>query len=261
MEHAGQLSIIHDILHRRGLDMLEANRAQALVPDRCEVIENRLGTAPVMVFRFPENSFGATLYALPGVPFEAVGAIPDIMRDIRNHYPLEPIMHHSLMVYGLAESALSEQIAPWEDALPEEMHLAYLPHPLTGIRLRLSIYGGIREDQKKKVEEQILRLKEILGNKIYSEEDDTLEATVGRLLKGAGKTLSAPETDRERLCRFHDRSGRSGRRCVQSCRHRMDRSSRTQGDEDAEKTVPKRPETQYPAVCGRGSQFFAAYLT
>ena len=194
VEHAGQLSIIHDILHRRGLDMLEANRAQAQVPDRCEVIENRLGTAPVMVFRFPENSFGATLYALPGVPFEAVGAIPDIMRDIRNHYPLEPIMHHSLMVYGLAESALSEQIAPWEDALPEEMHLAYLPHPLTGIRLRLSIYGGIREDQKKKVEEQILRLKEILGNKVYSEEDDTLEATVGRLLKGAGKTLSAAES-------------------------------------------------------------------
>ena len=69
VEHAGQLAIIHDILHSRGLDMLEINRAQALVPDRCEVIENRLGTAPVMVFRFPADSFNATLYALPGVPF------------------------------------------------------------------------------------------------------------------------------------------------------------------------------------------------
>lgn len=194
VEHAGQLAIIHDILHSRGLDMLAINRAQALVPDRCEVIENRLGTAPIMVFRFPEDSFGATLYALPGVPFEAVGAIPDVMQDIRAHYPLEPILHHSLMVYGLAESALSELIAPWEDALPADMHLAYLPHPLTGIRLRLSIYGGSREDQEKRVEDQILRLKEILGDKVYSDQDDTLEATVGRLLKAAGKTLSAAES-------------------------------------------------------------------
>ena len=194
VEHAGQLAIIHDILHSRGLDMLAINRAQALVPDRCEVIENRLGTAPIMVFRFPEESFGATLYALPGVPFEAVGAIPDVMQDIRAHEPLEPILHHSLMVYGLAESALSELIAPWEDALPEDMHLAYLPHPLTGIRLRLSIYGGTREDQEKRVEEQIRRLQEILGNKVYSNQDDTLEATIGRLLKATGKTLSAAES-------------------------------------------------------------------
>ena len=177
VEHAGQLALIQDILRSRGLDMLASNRAQALVPDRCEVIENRLGTAPIMVFRFPEESFGATLYALPGVPFEAVGAIPSVMADIRSHFPLNDILHRSVMVFGMAESALSEFIAPWEDALPEDMHLAYLPNPLTGIRLRLSA-----------------RLKELLGDKIYSDEDDTLEATVGRLLKASGQTLSAAES-------------------------------------------------------------------
>jgi nicotinamide-nucleotide amidase len=194
VEHAGQLAIIQEILHSRGLDMLESNRAQALVPDRCEVIENHKGTAPVMVFRFPEGSFGATLYALPGVPFEAVGAIPSVLADIRAHYPLEGILHRSVMVFGLAESALSEYIAPWEDALPEDMHLAYLPNPLTGIRLRLSIYGGHPEEQNARVEGQIARLKELLGDKVYADQDDTLEATVGRLLKAAGKTLSAAES-------------------------------------------------------------------
>ena len=194
VKHGGQLAIIHDILHSRGLDMLEINRAQALVPDRCEVIENRLGTAPIMVFRFPDESFGSTLYALPGVPFEAVGAIPSVMEDIRSHFPLNDILHRSVMVFGIAESALSELIAPWEDALPEDMHLAYLPNPLTGIRLRLSIYGGNRDEQKARVEEQIVRLKEILGDKVYSDQDDTLEATVGRLLKATGKTLSAAES-------------------------------------------------------------------
>ena len=194
VEHAGQLAIIQDILHSRGLDMLASNRAQALVPDRCEVIENRLGTAPIMVFRFPEETFGATLYALPGVPFEAVGAIPSVMQDIREHFPLSDILHRSIMVFGMAESALSEFIAPWEDALPSDMHLAYLPNPLTGIRLRLSIYGGNKEEQEARVEAQIARLKELLGDKVYSDEDDTLEATVGRLLKASGKTLSAAES-------------------------------------------------------------------
>ena len=194
VENAGQLAMIRDILHSRGLDMLESNRAQALVPDRSEVILNRKGTAPILVFRFPEDSFGSTLFALPGVPFEAVAAIPDVLADIRAHYPLNDILHRSLMVFGMAESALSERIAPWEDALPADMHLAYLPNPLTGIRLRLSVYGGKAGEDKARVEEQVAKLKEMLGNLVYSDTDDTLEATVGRLLQAAGKTLSIAES-------------------------------------------------------------------
>ena len=194
VENAAQLAIIHQILQSRGLDVLEINRAQALVPDRCEVIPNRKGTAPVMVFRFGEDSFNATLFALPGVPFEAVGALPSVLEDIRAHYPLNTILHRSLMVYGIAESSLSERIAPWEDALPEDMHLAYLPHPLTGIRLRLSIYGCQAEDGKARIDAQVGRLKALLGPLVYSDQDDTLEATVGRLLKAGGKTLSAAES-------------------------------------------------------------------
>ena len=191
VENAEQLAIVERILHSRGLDVLEINRAQALVPDRCEVIPNQLGTAPVMVFRFPE---GSTLFALPGVPFEAIGALPSVMEDIRSHYPLDHILHRSIMVYGIAESALAERIAPWEDALPTDMHLAYLPNPITGIRLRLSIYGGKEEEQKARVEEQLEGLKALLGELVYSEEDDTLQATVGRLLRTSGKTVSAAES-------------------------------------------------------------------
>ena len=194
VEHQGQLEKIREILHSRGLDMLESNRAQALVPERCDVIVNQKGTAPIMVFRFPEESFGATLYALPGVPFEAVGAIPSVMDDIRKHFLTENILHRNLMVFGIAESALSELIAPWEDALPEDMHLAYLPNPLTGIRLRLSIYGGSEEEDAARADPDVETLKQIWGDTRSSEDDDTLEATVGRLLKTMGKTLSAAES-------------------------------------------------------------------
>lgn len=192
----GQLKIVHEILHARGLDVLDINKAQALVPDTCDVILNHLGTAPVMVFRFPEERFGhkATLYALPGVPFEAIGAIPDVVKDVKDHYALTDIFHKCVMVAGLAESALSREIESWEDSLPEDMHLAYLPNPLTGVRLRLSIYGGVKEEEEKRIDEAFAHLRPILGDKIYSFKDDTLENAVGSLLRGTGMTLSAAES-------------------------------------------------------------------
>lgn len=115
-----QLEIIHRILSSRGLDILDINLAQASVPDKCEVIPNRLGTAPIMVFRFPEERFGhrSTLYSLPGVPYEALGALDDILEDIKSHYKVSEISHKTLMTFGIAESALSKLIEEWEDSLP-----------------------------------------------------------------------------------------------------------------------------------------------
>ena len=194
--HEGQKEVVYRILHSRGLEVLDINEQQALVPEKCEVIVNKLGTAPVMVFRFEAEEFGhpATLYSLPGVPFEALGAVPDVLADIKSHYKLSSITHRNIMVYGMAESALSKLIEPWEDALPSDMHLAYLPNQLTGIRLRLSVYGGEEKDNISRIEERFAELKSILGDMVYSDADDTLQGTIGRLLRGSGKTLSAAES-------------------------------------------------------------------
>ena len=192
VRHPGQLEKVHSILKNRGLDVLPINLAQADVPDTAEVLVNRLGTAPIMIFRNVKG--GGTLYALPGVPHEAVGAIPDVLEDIRKHQQLSSILHRNLMVYGIAESALSELIAPWEDALPEQMHLAYLPNPLTGIRLRLSCYGGDSTQQKQLMEAEMGKLKALLGDLVYADGDSTLESELGRILKEHGLTVSAAES-------------------------------------------------------------------
>jgi nicotinamide-nucleotide amidase len=187
---------VHRILSSRGLDVLDINIAQASVPDTCEVIPNRLGTAPIMVFRFPEARFGhaPTLYSLPGVPYEALGALPDILDDIKAHHSLSDIYHRTLMTYGIAESALAKMIGEWEDNLPADMHLAYLPNPLTGVRLRLSIYGGHKEDEEARIEAELAKLRPILGSLLYSDQDDTLENCIGRMLSESGKTVSVAES-------------------------------------------------------------------
>ena len=191
-----QLEIIHKLLSARGLDILDINRAQASVPDTCEVIPNKLGTAPIMVFRFMDDRFGhpATLYSLPGVPFEALGALEDILEDIRKHNSISDIHHRTIMTYGIAESALAKKIEQWEDNLPEDMHLAYLPNPLTGVRLRLSIYGGVKEEQEARIEAELAKLRPVLGDLIYSEEEDSLENCIGSMLRKAGLTVSTAES-------------------------------------------------------------------
>ena len=195
VENQEQKDIIIRILSSRGLQILDINLRQALVPDTCDVIPNKLGTAPVMVFRFPKERFGhpAALYSLPGVPFEALGALPDVLEDIRTHFGLGAIAHSTMMTYGIAESALAKLIAPWEDALPADMHLAYLPNPVTGVRLRLSIYDA-DDSAAERISAQFGLLRPILGDLIYAMEDTTLEAVVGALLRSSGKTLSCAES-------------------------------------------------------------------
>ena len=191
--HEGQLAIVHEILKSRGLDVLDINRQQAMVPESCEVLLNKRGTAHIMVFRGLGKG-NSTLYAMPGVPFETEAALPDVVEDIRAHYPTDNITHRNLMTYGLAESALAKKISDWEDSLPKDVHLAYLPDPLKGVRLRLSIYSGSKEVEKSIIDSKIAELSGIIGDYIYSYEDDTLEGAIGRILKEKNLTLSAAES-------------------------------------------------------------------
>ena len=158
-----QYRIIERLMSARGIEMIESNREQASVPNTCDVIPNELGTAPCMVFRGLGSKGTSTLYSLPGVPFETIGLMPKVIDDIRTHFNLEHITHHTIVTFGIPESTLAKQIENWENALPENIKLAYLPNPPIGVRLRLSHYGEEEPD----FTPYISSLKEILGDAIY----------------------------------------------------------------------------------------------
>ncbi|MCR5710090.1 MAG: CinA family nicotinamide mononucleotide deamidase-related protein [Bacteroidales bacterium] len=188
-ESPEQMAHIVRILGARGIPMIDTNRAQALVPDNCTVIPNKLGTAPCMAFYGLGANGGSALYSLPGVPFEALGLLPDVMADIRRHFSLEEITHHTIVTFGIPESTLAKKIEPWEDALPANIHLAYLPNPTIGVRLRLTQFGGQADFTP-----YIAQLQEILGVAIYGEGEDTLQSVIGDRLRAAGKTLALAES-------------------------------------------------------------------
>lgn len=183
------LAIIRDITAQRGLPMNEQNRNQALVPDHCQTLLNRTGTAPGLWFDSQER----IIIALPGVPFEMEALMEEVVRRLQTSFRLPPVLHRTVTTFGMPESVLAAKLADWERTLPPSIRLAYLPNPLTGVRLRLSVY---RPDKVAEalVAEAIAGLRAILGTVIYGEGDDTPAVAVGRLLRERNATVAVAES-------------------------------------------------------------------
>ena len=129
------LANVREVVERRGLKLNDLTAAQAIVPTSCRVIQNRVGTAPLMWF---ERADGHILVAMPGVPFETREMFSSaVMPMLLKRFPSpDHIEHRTLVVADISESALATRLAPWESALPPYAHLAYLPKPGV-VRLRI----------------------------------------------------------------------------------------------------------------------------
>ena len=169
----------------------QINKDQALVPSKCTVLHNEVGTAPGMWMKKENTVF----ISLPGVPFEMKylvenEIIPKVVREYKRPY----ILHKTIMTYGRGESAVAEQIEDWENNLPDFIKLAYLPAP-GRVRLRLSARGTDKELLEKSIEENVVSLTKIIGDIIVGfDDDETLEIVVGKLLTQQKKTISTAES-------------------------------------------------------------------
>lgn len=175
----------------RGLQMNESTRRQAEVPDVCTIIPNPVGTAPIMWF----EQGSRVLVAMPGVPHEMRVAMKgDVLERLRRHYgDHDAILHRTLMVFRNTESGLSERLASFEAQLPSSIKLAYLPIPGV-VRLRLTARGNDEASLLKILDEMVEKLRAILGDDIFCDEDTTLAGALGKILKQKGLTIATAES-------------------------------------------------------------------
>ncbi len=184
------LRYIETMTAARGIAMNSLNAKQAEVPSRCTVIRNSCGTAPGMWF----EKDGIIYISMPGVPFEMKTMMTDeILPRLRQHFDKDVILHHTLLVTGIPESALALLIEDWENKLPSEIKLAYLPSSGV-IRLRLSAFGNNREALMSLTENEIDKLRPVLGEHLLSENDELIEELIARLLTENGKTVATAES-------------------------------------------------------------------
>ncbi|WP_295334436.1 CinA family nicotinamide mononucleotide deamidase-related protein [Flavobacterium sp.] len=175
--------------YKRPINQL--NKEQALVPSKCEVLFNKMGTAPGMWMKKENTVF----VSLPGVPYEMKYLVDhEIVPKLVKEYHRPYIVHQTILTYGQGESMVAERIEAWENNLPSFIKLAYLPAP-GRVRLRLTARGENKEVLEKAVQENVDSLSEIIGDIIVGfDEGETLEVVLGKLLKAQGKTLATAES-------------------------------------------------------------------
>lgn len=178
------------LFERRGFQMSERNRGQAMLPKSCQYIPNTYGTAPCMWLEKQDTVF----VFMPGVPFEMKGIFTDeLLPRIQARFHALPYEKRVVMTTGIGESFLADRIKEWEESLPDFLSLAYLPQ-YGMVRLRLS---GRHEDAALlhvTLDNEINKLEKIIHDYIFSLEDQPIERTVFDILFNKGMTFASAES-------------------------------------------------------------------
>ena len=173
----------------KGLPFTPTNAEQALVPDKCRVVFNSVGTAPGMCF----EKNGKLVFSMPGVPFEMRTMMPEVIEIMKRHFKSEAVEYKTLLVSGIGESFLSDKLEGFETNLPKGISLAYLPKGGT-IRLRLTAKGADRNKVIDTLDKQTELLLASVKDYFMGFECDNLAETLGERLLENRKTVATAES-------------------------------------------------------------------
>lgn len=185
------LENVKEICAKRNIRLNDLTARQAIVPTSCRVIQNTVGTAPVMWF----EKDGKVLVAMPGVPFEMNemmrnAVFPMLLRQFGDGVDIE---HRVLLIYNVIESEIAARLAGFEESLPPFLHLAYLP--MQGyVTLRLD---GVHTDSaylNQVMDAKFREIEEEFGSNVVWNEDRPLAEIALILLRRNGFRLSTAES-------------------------------------------------------------------
>jgi nicotinamide-nucleotide amidase len=188
--HPEALADVTDFFAKRGRELSDINRDQALLPTKCTFIPNKQGTAPAMWF----NEQDTVWISMPGVPFEMKAIMEsEVLPRIATHFQLPVIVHQIRKVVGIGESYLSDLIQDWELQLPVHLKLAYLPS-LGIVKLRLTGFGKVKGQLHQDIEAEFEKVMPLIKGFVFGREKDELASVVGQLLVSNQATLAVAES-------------------------------------------------------------------
>lgn len=183
-------NLLDNYFTTRGRVMNELNKTQADIPECSTYIQNDNGTAPGMWF----EDHNTIIMSMPGVPREMKTMMTHhVLPKVKNHFKTEIIEHRFIYTVGIGESDLAILIEDWENRLPENIKLAYLPS-LGTVKLRLTATGKSQLELKNLLDETIAELKPLISDNIYSETKPNLEEVVSDILVDNQLTIATAES-------------------------------------------------------------------
>lgn len=189
---------VEEFFKMRKRPMPDATKVQALVPEGAIVLHNAHGTAPGLAIEVSPNPFrsgskASWLVMLPGPPRELRPMFTEqVIPLVLQWFPAPAaFVCQTLRTTGLGESVVEEKIAgPLKPLTDSGLEIGYCAR--TGeVDVRLTARGDLATRQ---VEEADQIVRGLIGDYIFGENDDQLEAVIVHLLTERKQTLALAES-------------------------------------------------------------------
>jgi nicotinamide-nucleotide amidase len=185
---------IRNMFGNRGRDMPENNLRQAMVPRGATIIPQQPGTAPGLVCPIGDK----VIYAVPGVPYEMQEMVEGtVVPDLRRRAGVTAaIRSRVLRTWGQSESGLAEMLAPRFEELEELGHctIAFLASGIEGLKVRLTAKAATEAEAQQVLDDEVELVRSIIGDLIFSDDDESMETVVVQLLRERALTISTAES-------------------------------------------------------------------
>ncbi|NTW51543.1 MAG: CinA family nicotinamide mononucleotide deamidase-related protein [Chlorobiaceae bacterium] len=184
---------ITEIFRRRGRDVTESMRDQAMVIEGSVTVPNTKGTAPGMIIDCGDRFHNHHLVLMPGVPSEMEAMMKLTVIPFFAPRSGAFILHTPIMTIGIGESQLAGMIVNVEDGMPARTTLSYLPHA-AGVSLMVSTSGGSRQEVEAENRGVVEAIVTTVGSFVYATSEVTLEEVVVRILLEKGLKVAVAES-------------------------------------------------------------------
>ena len=172
----------------RGRVMTENNIKQAYLPDGCTPFYNASGTAP----GFALSVDGKTAICLPGPPREMKWLWDHGVKEYLEKFMDKKMFYRVIRTIGIGESDLETVLLPLIDGQTDPTIATYAKEG--ECTLRVASQRDTMEEAEAAVNEMIERVDELVGDYIYSYDDENLNEVVVKLLKQKGLTITSAES-------------------------------------------------------------------
>ena len=188
---AQAMAQIERLYRRFGKTMAATNRKQAMLPEGCQRLDNRWGTAPGFAVELGD----AWLAFMPGVPREMRKMFTArVLPELQRRYTLNPGHLITLRTVGVGESRLQQLLADWQHDGVELGYRVRAPE----VQVKLRFAPGFSAPQRDEIADTVAVP---IGIGVYCREGygrDTgpqgeLAEVVLRLLEMRGLTLAVAE--------------------------------------------------------------------
>lgn len=188
VENEECMKALLDNYKKAGRTMTPNNLKQAYMPSRARVLPNDAGTAP----GFALEKDGKLIISMPGPPREMKRMFELQVKPILESMQDSVIFYRILRTFGLGESSMETVLLPLIDGQTDPTIATYAKEGECS--LRVASKRATKEEAVAAVDRMIEDVNQLIGEYIYSYDDEDLIEVVGKLLLEKHITISCAES-------------------------------------------------------------------